>query len=802
MGDFGMENYCVSSTTNLDSLNIQPQNQMTRNATAYANLDNVSNDSLELKQIPSNSSTSTIDSITGKLKKSMSWPQFKTPKQKAIEAQKRKPPVLPNHQSFKDSFINGLKTDAKKQEIVLNNAGQKAVLLGSNTIDSAQEGFLDALETVKQSAAELNSTEYANSNEFQDAFKREVGDNLLPKLSQHKTAVAESLSEQGQSLIEIGQDTKELLEQSSILKEAHLIKQPAEKMLKHNIKPAIHSTKQQAMNGLKHAQEVVEPQAKTLADTVCQTKLKISDGIHSGEVVTPNQMFDIAKKDISPDLRGLQEVFQSLLSGDWDLEKAKIAAAYSANSNSVLLKKLCQIGASKEDLHPDIRDILRKTQSSNEPSHSLEEMREIAEKLFPGKYTIPDQKPKAASVGDVVFGSNAQGEEVAIKVVKKDVTEQAIRDEQKIGEAAIRLAFKDPHVQEYHLANWRGFANGVLKEPQLNIEAENAAAIQKGAIRYNICQALDLGTLPNMEYPTVMVQQKAKGLPLEKVMAMLRTYNAPETGPAEYAEQYQKEIAEYPWLKNPNEWMHELSKSYMGVTSEQAYLRLPKNGETVALHGDLHPGNIFYNAKWNELERRWMLEPTLIDSGMAIIRDQASVIRHLGLMVHPFIGNTKTLARMVIEGAQNAPSNPVEKQALIQQLQHDLDQSLFKAQVWDKEKRKIRTGSNITDAGHNSKLMDRLMEKYHLIPAENDTLFFKGKAQEALVFHELRTITGQPRQSALKAAMPDAVRGVKKLYTAAPRQMTKQIIGPMGAHIAFNPEHALVSALQFAVKVH
>ena len=86
-----------------------------------------------------------------------------------------------------------------------------------------------------------------------------------------------------------------------------------------------------------------------------------------------------------------------------------------------------------------------------------------------------------------------------------------------------------------------------------------------------------------------------------------------------------------------------MPQTYFDMANEQSYLRIPRVGQTLSVHGDPHPGNIFVAPK-KMSNGSYHIMPTQIDAGFVVERDAKTYMAHLALMTHMLMGDSESIA--------------------------------------------------------------------------------------------------------------------------------------------------------------
>jgi predicted unusual protein kinase regulating ubiquinone biosynthesis (AarF/ABC1/UbiB family) len=438
--------------------------------------------------------------------------------------------------------------------------------------------------------------------------------------------------------------------------------------------------------------------------------------------------------------------------------------------------KAFQILASDESIDPGIRKVLAGLKSSGAATRSLKEAQAMTDKLYgAGKYIL-SKLAGVGTIGETYQATARENKPVIIKMVKNGVSEQLLNEEWQLAQQVIRSAYLDSAKQKFQLHKMSNLYKQWISELDFQAEADNAKALAQDATRYKVSQTIEAGKLPGAKYAMSMVQEQADGMALDELMKLLTHY---KENPSTYQRSYQQEIAQHPWLKNPNLWMNQLADLYRDSFNEQIMLRI-KKGVPMASHGDPHAGNLFIQMN----QETQKLEVTYIDAGLVAMRDSKKAANHLGLLVNTMIGNSEVLAKMLVDSAEILPERPREE--LIQEIKSTLDEKLFKARV------------NLTDAKYNSQLFDKLMQDKGIFIPEQETAFFKAQMQVLMNYEELAQLTGKKQANYLRDSLSDIVRGAGKLLWNEPVEAIRHL-SPAAPHLYSEGRDALRNLCQFFI---
>lgn len=256
----------------------------------------------------------------------------------------------------------------------------------------------------------------------------------------------------------------------------------------------------------------------------------------------------------------------------------------------------------------------------------------------PGTVTLAP-KPSVGTVGEVYMGVMKEtGQDVVVKLPKKGVDLESLLKEQYVVEMLVKKSIKDPVTREEQLAYIRELYSGWRTELDFKAEASAAVELAKNARRFDVAQPVQIGAAKN-GFSGGVIYERASGVELAKLQEMLGVWRE---SPERYLQQYASVIEENPWLKDPAEWVADLSMAYLSPVSEQMLLSSRK--QVKRLHGDPHSGNVFIH-----MDAKGQLRPTFIDTGLTVERKSTDIIDDIFLVLSLSTGNTKRLAELLMK---------------------------------------------------------------------------------------------------------------------------------------------------------
>jgi|GEM_PF-5433660 len=446
--------------------------------------------------------------------------------------------------------------------------------------------------------------------------------------------------------------------------------------------------------------------------------------------------------------------------------------------------KIFQILATDESLPANIRQIFSETKSNCAPTRTLEEAQKEVNQLDWKHESTPHgdvsytltKRAGVATIGEVYFATEktAQGEKpVVIKMLKKGITEESLKREQRLAEDLIRSIYTHPKDQEFELNKLKNLYQGWAEELNFEAEANNAKALAAGAKSFKVALPKAVATEPGFLHPTAMVQHAAPGFSMEQLSKMITLY---KKDPKEYNDYYSTKISEHPWLANPDEWMHEVPTLFRNAFNEQTLIRI-HNGQMVS-HGDPHEGNVFISKN----PETGKMEIHFIDAGLVSIRDTKAAVTHGGLTINSMIGHTQKLAEKVVDSASPQLTGQ-RRQDIINSISKSLREDLYNGKV------------SIVDGEYFSKKLNHLMKQHGLLMPETQTVFMKSNMQAHSVYYKWCKLTNQHTEGYSADSKKDLHQGIKQLYKVEPKLIRKEVLSNFRQFVAC-PNQSLTSWFQ------
>ena len=312
-----------------------------------------------------------------------------------------------------------------------------------------------------------------------------------------------------------------------------------------------------------------------------------------------------------------------------------------------------------------------------------------------------------------------------------------------------------------------------MEELNLLIEAQRAIDLNKNAKNYRVALPIEVGVdKANPKRGVSIIYEVAPGVQLNQLTKMLQVFNE---SPQKYFTEYDECIKQHPWLRNPEKWMHELPKAYLKAQNEQ-FLFIGPDQSRVS-HADPHTGNVFIDFQ------NGRLMPTYIDTGLTVTRNTREVINHLGFCTDLILGNSRGIAKRVVENAHALPQGST-KEALIDSLTEQFDKTLF------------RSGNNLNDFQNTISTLKSIIIEAGIIDSPTESLFLKAEVQSLMTYRELSKSVGQQHSHLIKESIGDVCRGLLKALVSKPSACLKNIYETM-KHFLSDPYHAIRTAAQF-----
>lgn len=415
---------------------------------------------------------------------------------------------------------------------------------------------------------------------------------------------------------------------------------------------------------------------------------------------------------------------------------------------------------------PELQAAIKNTRSHCSFSRSLSDAQKVVDKAFPNGGYVLEKELSAGSIGAAYLVKRPDGSTAVLKMLKNGVTKEQLDMEEKIFTRVVKEFSSTPEEYAKNKNMLQSWYKDWKEELNFSTEFANNKLLSTGAKRYKVAAVTDLS-----KDGSCLVMDKANGIQMNKLVNILEDYKA---NPTEFATKYSKEIAENPWLGNPEKVMKDLPKTLLKTFDEQ-FLFLKKNGKTM-MHGDPHTGNFFITADANG-----KLIPEFIDTGNCVARSASQIKEDIKFFSNYMVGNSEGVAKYFVE---QCGYNRADKKVVISQISKDIENYIFG------KKQKITKFVDIQNS------ISEILKKHGLqMSAENATAM-KAQMQFFTAVSEAGKLSGQSFDMAtLLKDIPQAVFG-----------MIKNGVNPWSAlkdalkFAYYNQQRAVGTAYQFSIK--
>lgn len=444
--------------------------------------------------------------------------------------------------------------------------------------------------------------------------------------------------------------------------------------------------------------------------------------------------------------------------------------AITENSN-ILFAKFAQTFSSDKSLPKEITDVLKQFTSNCTVSRNMGQAQALANEMYgTGKYTLV-KSFGAGTIGETYLAKTADGKEVVIKMLKEGVTPEKFAQDRAMFTKYIDEFTTDAVEKEYKTNLINSMFDAWDRELNFGLEAQGAKDMANGAERFRVAQTLEIGTRNGRNVSLVM--EKAPGLPLDKLLRMMKLY---KENPAEYMTKYADEISEFPALKNPDSWMGDLGVAYQKAQNEQSMF--VNTSGTRTIHADPHAGNIFIDLKTGKPEIVY------IDTGNVITRTNKETLQDLGLSMNMMFGNSRGIADAMLDGA-TLPAG-ASKEKIAEKFTKMLDEKLFKANV------------NIKNTQYTQTTINQIMKELNIIPNSNNSNLMKATLQRVETARAIKDICGINGNDKI-LNIQDMGKALIKAFKTNPREAWNTI-KPILQWALKNKDQAMVTFFQMIIK--
>ena len=418
------------------------------------------------------------------------------------------------------------------------------------------------------------------------------------------------------------------------------------------------------------------------------------------------------------------------------------------------------------ELGTKIAEALQRTKSRCLPTRTVEQAQEAVNTAFPGQNFVVEKLIGVASIGETYLVKRPDGSQAVLKMIKNGLTPEQLKMEEEIFCRFAKELADSP--EEY--AKMRGQLKSLYHDwaGELNFftEMSNNKLLAQGAKRYKVADITDIA-----EDGSCIIMNKAGGIKMDELMEILEDYKA---NPSQFAQKYAKQIAENPFLANPEKVIQDLPNTLLKAFDEQ-FMFLNKGGQTI-MHGDPHMGNFFIT-----VDKHGKLIPEFIDTGNCVLRTGAQVKDDISFFSNYFVGNSKGVAEYLVKQSGYAAA---DKQKIINAMTEDIQENIFG---------KLHNVSKFSDVQQN---LMTIMEKYGLQMAPENATAMKAQMQFFSAISSASRLTGDSFD--IMPLMKDIPR--------ASLSMIKSGINPCRAikdalnFAYYNQTQAVGTAYQFTIK--
>ncbi len=527
--------------------------------------------------------------------------------------------------------------------------------------------------------------------------------------------------------------------------------------------------------GVNHAKEAVKIRMKPLADKstgmIEQAEVRLNEkGVQAVQNLRQDAKFmeDLDKysrmRGVGPAKEGEKAIKlndeQFIQLAIETLGVGPTKAAQIISGNPAMMSQI------EQKLGSQVAKALKNTKSGCFPTRTVEQAQELITKAFPEQNILVQKQLGVASIGETYLVKRPDGTEAVVKMIKNGVNKEQLVMEEKLLTRMLREFSDSPAEFAKVKGQLRTLYQDWGKELNFADELANNQFLAKGAKRFKVARITDIA-----KDGSCIVMNKANGIQMNKLMEILKDY---KTNPTEFASKYAKEIAENPWLANPEKVAKELPTSLLKAFDEQ-FMFMKKGGQSI-MHGDPHTGNFFITQGKNG-----KLIPEFIDTGSCVTRTGAQIKEDISFFSNYFVGNSKGVAEYFVK---QCPHKGWRTDHLVDKIATDIQSEIFG---------KTQNIRKFSDVQAN---LNAILEKHGLqMSAENATAM-KAQMQFFSAVSEAGKLTGQSVDiMTLMKDIPQAAFGMAKCGTnpwSSVRDACK---------FAFhNQKQAVGTAYQFTIK--
>lgn len=329
-------------------------------------------------------------------------------------------------------------------------------------------------------------------------------------------------------------------------------------------------------------------------------------------------------------------------------------------------------------------------------TRTLEEATEFIHNALGNKDYTVIKNLGTGTVAETYLATTKDGKEVAIKILKKGISKEKILKDKEEFMQLITKGLPEEQLSGEQIIlkrNLDDMSEKIIKEADLLNEANAAKELAKYTTKANV-------VVPIEAKEGVYVMEKAPGISVKNLREYISAQDMIKRDIDK--EKYQKVIddikAKSPTFKDFDLTADDVKKllyQYVDIQTEQ-FVKLNKNGKVI--HGDIHPGNIFFDI--DSLRKKNGKAFTLIDTGNVIELTKQQTKDALRFTTYIKQGNYKDIAKAVTDGA--ALPEGITKEEAIKYVENEL-KKYFTDYEHKLEKMTIDTLTKLTDKILNEK---------------------------------------------------------------------------------------------------
>ncbi|MBP7212289.1 hypothetical protein KBA27_05585 [bacterium] len=411
----------------------------------------------------------------------------------------------------------------------------------------------------------------------------------------------------------------------------------------------------------------------------------------------------------------------------------------SKNTTADKIEKLCNenIFYVKMEQIAGNSEIAKALKEDCKPTRTIDEAQKFITKQYGSdKYTV-SKLLGVGTIAETYLAKDSSGKEVCIKVLKKGVSEEKIKnDENKFIKLITKnKAEKDLSEKETILINnIKDLAKSVSKETDFSNEMIAAKKLKASTQVADVVEPIE-------NKNGIYIMNKAKGISLNTLVEycnikdLINYFNKEDNFLAKKAEENLKNLkAKSPDFQDTDISANELRtllNNYQDILIEQ-FSKIDKNGKTI--HADIHPGNIFINLDVLKGKAKGKLF-TLIDTGNTIDLTKEQAEQSMKMSNYILHANYKDLSNIVANEVV-IPDN-MTKEQVRELVSSELKDAFFN----DKE------ALSIMNIDSFNKLAKNILDKHHLISNQTQLNINKAKISACNSFKNLIEVFASSKYS-------------------------------------------------------